>query len=104
SVFKMTMDGTLTTLISFDGTNGAKPCGGVAQGRDGDLYGTTAYRKIGTNWTYGTLFRLTTNGLLTTLVSFNGTNALNPIGYLSAGRDGNLYGAIADINKYPSLD
>ena len=41
---------------------------------------------------YGTVFKVTTNGTLTTLVSFNGTNGANPNAALTLGNDGNFYG------------
>ena len=104
TVFMMTMDGALKTLLSFDGTNGARPAGGVTQGRDGNLYGLTASRIVGTNWTYGTVFRATTNGVLTTLAYLDGTNGRNPVARLILSHDGNLYGAMADEQKNYSLD
>jgi uncharacterized repeat protein (TIGR03803 family) len=54
-VFKLGTNGTLTTLVSFDGTNGASPEAGLIQGADGNFYGTTT--QGGTNG-YGTVFRL----------------------------------------------
>ena len=65
TVFSVTTNGTLTTLVSFDGTNGSEPVGALVQGADGYLYGTTEYG--GTNG-YGTVFRMTTNGALTHIV------------------------------------
>jgi uncharacterized repeat protein (TIGR03803 family) len=104
TVFKLAIDGTLVTILSFDGTNGAKPYAGVVRGPGGDFYGTTAYRKLGTNLTYGTVFKITTNGVLTSLACLDGTNGLNPFTDLTLGRDGNLYGAMADLNKNQGLD
>ena len=43
TAFKMTPGGTLTTLHSFDGTDGATPYGGLLQSTDGVFYGTTIY-------------------------------------------------------------
>jgi uncharacterized repeat protein (TIGR03803 family) len=63
----MTPAGVLTTLVSFNGTNGINPQGGLVQGNDGNFYGVTEYG--GTN-RLGTVFQVTTNGTLTTLVSF----------------------------------
>jgi len=71
TVFQMTPGGTLTTLHSFDGTDGNYPedYWGLVQASDGNLYGTTlyggAYLSNG-----GTVFKITTSGTLTTLHSF----------------------------------
>jgi uncharacterized repeat protein (TIGR03803 family) len=43
TVFKITPSGTLTTLHSFDKTDGANPAAGLIQGTDGNFYGTTEY-------------------------------------------------------------
>jgi signal transduction histidine kinase len=40
----------------------------------------------------GTVFQLRTNGVFTSLVSFNGVTGANPISALTLGSDGNLYG------------
>jgi uncharacterized repeat protein (TIGR03803 family) len=89
TVFKVTPGGRLTTLVSFNGTNGEIPWAGLTLGPDGNLYGTAAG---GGNYDNGTIFQVTTNGTLTTLVSFNGTNGGDPGAALTLGLDGNLYG------------
>jgi len=89
TVFKFSTNGTLTTLVSFDGTNGANPQGGVLQATDGNFYGTTFFG--GTNGD-GTIFKLTTNGVLTTLISFDGTNGAAPEAGLIQSTDGSFYG------------
>ena len=89
SVFLLTTNGTITTLASFDNTNGAYPYGGLVQGSDGNFYGTTV---DGGDSGSGTVFEMTTNGTLTNLVSFAGTNGANPYGALVQGNDGNFYG------------
>ncbi|MBD2435531.1 choice-of-anchor tandem repeat GloVer-containing protein [Nostoc sp. FACHB-110] len=83
--------GTLTTLVNFNGVNGASPKAGVLQGTDSNIYGTTSE---GGSQNRGTAFKLTgTNfSTLTTLVNFNGTNGTNPIARLFQASDGNLYG------------
>jgi uncharacterized repeat protein (TIGR03803 family) len=78
-----------TRLLSFDGTNGARPFAGLTIGNDGNLYGTTCSGGI---YDRGTIFKMTPNGKLTMLFSFNGTNGFDPEGELAQGNDGNLYG------------
>jgi uncharacterized repeat protein (TIGR03803 family) len=93
TVFKITPGGVLTTVFSFNGTNGASPQGGLLQARDGNLYGTTGFGgSLGTNSSFGTIFKLTTNGVLTTLFSFHLTDGKVPSTKLIFGNDGNLYG------------
>ena len=90
AVFKVTTDGTLTGLVSFNIANGANPSAGLTQGSDGNFYGTTTFG--GTNSGNGTVFKVTTNGVLTSLVSFNSSNGANPYGRLTMGNDSNFYG------------
>ncbi len=91
SIFKITPDGTISNLFGFTGTtNGSMPYAGLVQGTNGVLYGTTYYG--GTNGNYGTVFKITTNGVLTSLFSFNKTNGASPSAPLVIGPDGNLYG------------
>ncbi|HLW84977.1 MAG TPA: choice-of-anchor tandem repeat GloVer-containing protein [Candidatus Sulfotelmatobacter sp.] len=89
TVFKMTPTGMLTTLHSFDSTDGANPFGGMVQGTDGNLYGTTS---AGGSANDGTVFKITLGGTLTTLHSFNVTDGATPYGVLIQATDGNFYG------------
>jgi uncharacterized repeat protein (TIGR03803 family) len=97
AVFKITPSGALTTVYSFcseaDCEDGVTPWGGLVQGTDGSFYGTTL--NGGENG-YGTVFRMTAAGKLTTLHQFcsqiNCTDGGNPKGTLVQGVDGNLYG------------
>lgn len=93
TVFRVTINGNLTTLVSFGVTNGAYPGAAPILGRDGNLYGTTLG---GGSSGYGTVFRVTTNGSLTTLVSFGGTNGADPKAALALGPDGNFYGTTSE--------
>ena len=86
TIFKITPSGVLTTLHSFDGTDGSAPGAGL-QASDGNFYGVTGG---GTN-SDGTVFKITPNGTLTTLHSFDGTDGEGPSGLLQAS-DGNFYG------------
>jgi uncharacterized repeat protein (TIGR03803 family) len=91
SVFSFTPGGTNLNIIhTFSGTNdGAVPMAGLTLDSDGCFYGTTS-----TNGAYGsgTIFKITTNGLLETLYSFDGTNGRKPEATLVLGRDGKFYG------------
>src|SRR2546425_8291649 len=66
TVFRVTTNGLFTTLVSFNGTNGANPTA-LVLGNDGNMYGITSY---GGSNSAGTTFRLRADGELTTLVSF----------------------------------
>jgi uncharacterized repeat protein (TIGR03803 family) len=97
-VFKMTSLGTVTTLHSFSGADGANPRGGLTQGSDGMLYGVT--KGGGDNPDHGTLFKMTTDGALSTLFRFGGTNGFSPRGGLVLSRDGNFYGTTLNGGVY----
>ena len=68
------------TLVNFRGDNGQDPTTGLLLGSDGDFYGTTVQ---GGSSGYGTLFKVTTSGTLTTLVNFNNANGAFPAARLS---------------------
>jgi uncharacterized repeat protein (TIGR03803 family) len=89
--FQISANGALTSLYSFTGTtDGAIPCAGLAQGSDGSFYGTT-WQGGTNNW--GTVFKISPAGALTTLYSFtNGNDGANPYAGLVQGSDGNFYG------------
>jgi uncharacterized repeat protein (TIGR03803 family) len=90
TVFKITASGTLTTLYSFDGTDG-HPEAAMVQAANGNLYGTTGLSGAGD----GTVFEITPGGTLTTLHSFDGTDGYGYIAGLIQATDGNLYGTTA---------
>ncbi len=58
---------TFTTLVNFDGTNGASPQGFALAEKDGDLYGAT---EGGGQYGQGLLFKLTPTGTFTPLYNF----------------------------------
>ena len=97
TVFKITPSGTLTTLHSFDGTDGANPYAGLVQATDGNFYGTTS--SGGANGD-GTVFKITPSGTLTTLYSFCSqsgcTDGANPDAGLVQATNGNFYGTTLD--------
>jgi uncharacterized repeat protein (TIGR03803 family) len=93
-VFKLTPQGLLTTLYSFSlyihPLDGTFPSGGLTWGRDGNLYGVTLY---GGTFDWGTLFRLTPKGLLTTIYNFTeGADGAAPMTGLTLGSNGDFYG------------
>jgi uncharacterized repeat protein (TIGR03803 family) len=90
TVFKLSLNGTLTTLYAFTGSaDGANPASGLTQDASGFLYGTTS---TGGVYGFGTVFRVSTSGQFTNLVTFDGTNGAAPKSGLVEGRDGNFYG------------
>ncbi len=81
---------TLSTLASFDGANGANPWFvSLVQGSDGNFYGTTAY---GGDSSYGTIFKVTPNGTLTTSADFDLADGALPVAALVLSEDGSFYG------------
>jgi uncharacterized repeat protein (TIGR03803 family) len=96
SFFKITLSGALKTIYKFcskigcsDGANPSR----LIQGADGNFYGTTEY---GGSNNYGTIFKITPNGELTTLHSFCSQRGCpdgeSPIAGLVQATDENLYG------------
>ena len=102
TVFEITPTGKLTTLYSFcalaNCADGASPSA-LLQGTDGNFYGTTAIG--GNHGAFGTVFKLTPAGELTTLHNFcpsgdgtdcpDGRNPTAGSGFIQAS-NGNFYG------------
>jgi uncharacterized repeat protein (TIGR03803 family) len=85
---------TFTTLLNFNGKDGAQPAYmALIQGSDKNFYGTTVYGGThGRRNRDGTVFTITSSGTLTRLHSFHGTDGTNPFGALLQATDGNFYG------------
>ena len=92
-VFRITTAGKLTTLHSFCSrsgcTDGEYSYAVLAQGADGNFYGTTY---LGGSKDDGTVFKKSPSGTLTTLHNFGGADGSQPLAGLAAGSDGNFYG------------
>jgi uncharacterized repeat protein (TIGR03803 family) len=91
---------TFTSLLSFDGSDGNYPESALAQGTDGNLYGTTqaggANKGNCVNGGCGTVFKITPAGALTTIYNFcaqtNCDDGAYPLPGLVLAADGNFYG------------
>ncbi len=81
----------LTTLATFNGTNGSFPAAGLIADASGNLYGTTFRGGLKGD---GTVLEVANNAnhTLSTLVMFSGANGANPRARLIADASGNLYG------------
>jgi uncharacterized repeat protein (TIGR03803 family) len=101
TVFKITSRGQFTTIYNFcsqgggnNCTDGTFPYAGLVQATNGDFYGTTAYGG-GTGCGgsgCGTVFKITSGGLLTKLHTFDSADGWAPEAALIQATDGNLYG------------
>jgi uncharacterized repeat protein (TIGR03803 family) len=88
-VAKMTPSGTVSVILSFDGTDGSNALGGMTLGTDGNLYGDTWN---GGTSNQGVTFKVTPAGLETGLHNFTNTgDGPNPANALVLGTDGNFY-------------
>lgn len=96
SVYKLTTDGTMTTLYSFQGgADGSGPTGGLMIDSQGNLYGTTFKGGSfdGCADGCGTVFKMAPDGTKTVLYSFAGlSDGARPTGSLIADKQNNLYG------------
>jgi uncharacterized repeat protein (TIGR03803 family) len=90
TVFKITPQGTLTTLHSFDSTDGAFPEAALLQATDGNFYSTTY--NGGSSDSYGTVFKITPTGALTTLHVFGDGEGKGPVAGLIQTSEENFYG------------
>jgi uncharacterized repeat protein (TIGR03803 family) len=82
--------GTITTLASFNGSNGASPGGDLVLDSNGNLFGTTSN---GGAFGDGTVFEVPAgSGTITDLDSFTYYNGASPYAGLVANQSGNLFG------------
>jgi uncharacterized repeat protein (TIGR03803 family) len=99
TIFKITPAGALTTLYSFcsqaNCPDGSAPYGPLVQATGGNFYGMT---RSGGASSYGTFFKITAAGKLTTLLSFDRSDA-DENGLIQAS-DGNFYGTTWEGGDY----
>ena len=106
TVFTVTPKGALTSLHSFDGSDGSSPLAGLVQGTDGNFYGTTS---LGGLYDGGTVFKITPTGSLTTIYNFCSnpptcTDGANPDAALIQGTDGDFYGTTVSGGAFGICD
>jgi uncharacterized repeat protein (TIGR03803 family) len=119
TLFQLTPSGTFSTIYDFcsqaDCVDGISPSGGLIQGPDGSLYGTTQQGGALPDWGddtpdsgFGTVFTLDASGVLTTLYSFCASSSEPyacvdgefPTGPLVEGLDKNFYGMSNSGGEY----
>jgi uncharacterized repeat protein (TIGR03803 family) len=91
----MAGSGMITTLATFNGTNGAYPLAGLVEDSHGNLFGTTSH---GGGMDFGTVFEIVAgSGTITTLASFDGSNGAYPWGGLLLDSGGALFGTTSGV-------
>ena len=101
TVAKMTPSGTVSIILSFDGTDGANALGGLTLGTDGNFYGDT--------WNGGTsgqgiTFKVTPAGGETALHNFSNTgDGTNPANALVQAVNGTFYGTSNTVETIYSI-
>ena len=103
-IYRITTAGVFSVVANFQSpVTGQTPTQTLMLGLDGHLYGTTLQDALsgvdlssGGLTSFGTVFRVTTAGVITTLTNFNDTSdapkGFNPTGGLVRAADGNFYG------------
>jgi uncharacterized repeat protein (TIGR03803 family) len=93
TVFRITPAGELTAVYTFCQTDGCldgyEPSGQLLESNDGNFYGEA---QLGGPGGYGTIFKMTPAGHLTTLFGFNLANGSDPSGGLIRATNGDFYG------------
>jgi uncharacterized repeat protein (TIGR03803 family) len=103
TVFTITTKGKFTVVHQFNNTDGAYPFGGLILGADGNFYGQTDLGGASDFGAFGTVYKMTPSGKVTTLHSFEQTDGDNPISPLVQGTDGNFYGTASYGGKHPNF-
>ncbi len=93
NVIQVTPSGEVRSLYDFcaqsNCTDGQFPVSTLVMAPDGDFYGAT---QNGGTYNYGSIFKVSTSGTLTTLHSFDIADGVNPYGSLLVASNGNIYG------------
>jgi uncharacterized repeat protein (TIGR03803 family) len=90
TVFEIGTGGSFRVVHEFDTNDiSAHPVAGLVLGSDGNFYGTT---ELGGTNSWGTIYKITASGALTTLHDFDLADGAYPTGTLMQATDGNFYG------------
>ena len=103
TVFTITPKGKFIVVHQFNNTDGAYPFGGLILGADGNFYGQTDLGGASNYGAFGTVYKMTPSGKVTTLHSFEQTDGDNPVSNLVQGTDGNFYGTASYGGKHPNF-
>lgn len=97
TIYRITPGGTETDIYDFcsqkDCLDGKNPVGGLMEGSDGNLYGTTTG---GGGSDTGVVFKITLGGTYTTLHGFHTGEGSGPLDRLTQGSNGLLYGTTSE--------
>jgi len=103
-VFKITTQGTVSVVYSFDGQPSCGPIGGLVVGKDGGLYGTATYLPSSMPGALGgaasTIFKVTDTGVFTLVHALTVADGSAAAPGLVATADDTLYGVTEDGGKY----
>ena len=97
TIFKVTSDGTLTTLRRLAVPDGTFPLSGLVEGEDGALYGTTS---AGGQYGFGTLFKIATDGRFSVIQPAPMPGVFSS---LSRGSNGKIHGVRTGALSSPSF-
>ena len=89
-LFKSTLSGTVSILHEFGSADGSAPYAPLLEAHDGVLYGTTSAG--GGDADSGTVFKVASDGHVTTVHTFVGPDGATPVAGLFQAGDGALYG------------
>jgi len=93
NILQIAPSGEVTSIYAFcaqsDCPDGEFPVSTLVMGPDGDFYGAT---QNGGAYNYGSVFKVSTSGVLTTLHSFDIFDGVEPYGSLLLASNGNIYG------------
>jgi uncharacterized repeat protein (TIGR03803 family) len=92
TIYQMTPAGSLTTLHTFDQTDGCASYAPLVPGTDGSFYGTTETGGNVNHPNAGVVFKITPSGVYKVLYNFDGTHGYQPVAPLVQASDGSFYG------------